>query len=143
MADIVVDSNILISLFKTSEDAFHLEANAFAEEVAKRGDRIRAPAIALWEIGCATNHPVNRPRGQLLKGPQTPIHWVDVTQALWESTWKPEAVAVRALDWIYVSVAKTLSAPLVTRDQKLLTHSRRLGAIAVSVDDYLAGTLSG
>ncbi len=137
MIDIVVDANIFVSLFDPSENAFCAEATTFAAEVSKRADRICAPAILLWEVGCAANHQVKHPLGQAFNGPKTSIHLVDVTESLFETTWMAERISIRALDWIYVSVAKALGAPLITRDKQLLTNGPSLGIVTQSITDYM------
>ncbi len=138
MTNVVLDSNVLISAI----DGSHLDSNecvALLRAIEQKGINLSAPVTQLWELMAFLHHPerskafgINVALGSL------DITYIDVTHALFASTQVSAMTAIKGPDRVFVSLAKSLSCPLVTNDGQVLKNAANLGVEALSVPGAIA-----
>ncbi|MCC7019046.1 MAG: PIN domain-containing protein [Ardenticatenales bacterium] len=117
---LVIDTSVLVADAWPSE-AGHAESKALLAALADHGVKVHVPAIVLAEIAAAITRAVGDPwlaqRAAEAYGRRPGMHIVPVDLALAHSAARLAAEQrLRGCDAIYVALARTLGAALITLD---------------------------
>lgn len=119
---LVIDTSVLVADARPSE-AGHAESSALLAALAAQGVTVHVPANVLAEIAAAITRAVGDPwlaqRTAEAYGRRPGIHIVSVDRALGRTAARLAAEQrLRGCDAIYVALAQTLGAALITLDRE-------------------------
>jgi len=134
---VVLDSNVFIAVLNAS-DSRHGEACELIANLTTGRYEIVAPVLYMWETDAYLWHP-DRPKTHSQNAGATfRVTAYDVTSGLYARTYSRAMTFIKGADRVFVSLAKDLTAPLVTNDSQILKHASSLGVEAISVSDFIA-----
>jgi predicted nucleic acid-binding protein len=135
---VIIDTSVIASAMKAAE-VHHAEADAFISELKAKNVDVFVPATALWEIGAAMNHPAKRqPGAQINQSFSLPVKAIAVNEPLFQKTFKPHSLPLKAADHIFISCALDTGYPLVTFDYGMKANASQLGVPVFTPSEFLA-----
>ena len=140
--DICVDSCVVIDLIGLLEPGHALAVDCFREMRARR-DLAHVAYTVKWEMLAVVNHPtIGPPEGSLDPDIRQMFRFIPIDGRLDVALFHNVRSPVRGADLVMLACARHINAPLITRDKRLLDHSKDDGVHALTPLQYIQGDLT-